>query len=127
MSKVTGNIIPLKDNVFVSDMNFDMEFTKSGILLPSDDAKRTGIHPRWGRVWAIGPQQKDVAVGQWICIEHGRWTRTIEYENNDGSITELRMVDNDAIMMTSDEKPQDILRSVPVGAGSNINMNIPGL
>ncbi len=80
-----------------------------------------------GKVWAVGPEQQDVQVGQWICIEHGRWTRTVEYENEDGSVTELRMVDNDAIMLSSTEKPSDILRSIPVGAGSNINMNIPGL
>ncbi len=127
MTKVTGKIVPLKDKIFVSDMNFDTEITKSGIILPSDDAKRTGIHPRWAKVWAVGPEQQDVQVGQWICIEHGRWTRTIEYENEDGSVTELRMVDNDAIMLSSIEKPSDILRSIPVGAGSNINMNIPGL
>lgn len=125
-TKVIGKIVPLKDKVIVADMEFGMEVSLGGIILPSDNAKRTGIHPRWGRVWAIGPEQKDVTVGQWICIEHGRWTRTIEYENEDGSTIELRMVDNNAIMMTADEKPQDTMRSVPLGAGSNAALNIPG-
>ena len=126
MSKLSGIVRPLKDKVFVCNMNFDAEVTSSGIYLPSDNAKSTGIHPRWAKVWAVGPEQEDVKVGEWICIEHGRWTRTVEYENEDGSITELRIVDNNAIMMSADEKPDSIMRSAPIGAGSNVNFNIPG-
>lgn len=79
---VTGKIIPLKDKILITDMEFGLEQTKSGIILQSDNGKTTGIHPRWGRVWAVGPEQKDVEVGQWICIEHGRWTRTWEIEED---------------------------------------------
>lgn len=108
--KVTGKIVPLKDNVLVSDMDFGFEKTKTGIILTSDNGKTQGIHPRWGRVWAIGPKQKDIKVGEWVCVEHGRWTRTIEFDNN-GEVIELRMVDTNAIMMTSDEKPDDVMRA----------------
>lgn len=108
--KVQGNIVPLRDNVLVSDMDFGMEKTKSGIYLTSDNGKTQGIHPRWGKVWAIGPEQQDIKVGEWVCVEHGRWTRTIEFETDSGLI-ELRMVDTNAILMTSDEKPDDIMRS----------------
>ena len=110
--KVQGKIKPLKDKVFVSNMEFGMERTTSGLYIPSADGKTQGIMPRWGRVWAIGDEQTDVAVGDWVCVEHGRWTRTIEYKNEDGSITEVRMVDSDAIMMVSDEKPNDVYRSI---------------
>ena len=126
MNKVSGKMVPLHDKIFVSDMEFGMERTQSGIFLHSDDGKSTGIHPRWAKVWAVGPKQKDVKIGEWVCVEHGRWTRTIEYENTDGSVTEIRMVDNEAIMMTADEKPSDTMRMAPVGAGSNANFNIPG-
>lgn len=111
MNKVKGKIIPLHDKVLVADMDFGIEKTKSGIILHSDNGKTTGIHPRWGRVWAIGPEQKDVKVGEWICVEHGRWTRTIEFELEDETTIELRMVDNNAIMMSADEKPSDVMRS----------------
>ena len=123
---ITGKVLPLKDKIFVSDMEFGMEKTKSGILLHSDDGKSTGVHPRWGKVWAVGPEQSHVKVGEWVCVEHGRWTRTFEYENDDGSITEIRMIDNNAIMLISDENPTDPMRSSPVGPGSNANFNIPG-
>ena len=54
----------LHDWVLVEDMNFDERITTSGIILTSDDGKGTGIRPRWGRVYATGPKQHDVHVGQ---------------------------------------------------------------
>jgi co-chaperonin GroES (HSP10) len=80
MSKIKGKLNPLKDKVFVSDMNFDEEVTAAGIVLQSDNGKGQGVKPRWGRVWAVGPEQKDVKVGEWILMEHARWTREFEYE-----------------------------------------------
>ena len=108
--KVKGNIVPLRDHVLVSDMDFGMEKTKSGIVLTSDNGKTQGIHPRWGKVWAIGPEQQDIKVGEWVCVEHGRWTRTIEVDTDNG-IIELRMVDTNAILMSADEKPDDVMRA----------------
>lgn len=109
--KVKGTIKPLNKKVFVSDMEFGVEKTASGIYIPAADGKTQGIMPRWGKVWAIGPEQTDVKVGDWILVEHGRWTRTIEFENESGQIDEIRMVDHDAIMMISDQKPNDVYRS----------------
>lgn len=108
--KVKGKIKPLRDNVIISEMDFGNEVTRTGIILHSDDGKSTGIKPRWGRVYAIGPDQNDITVGDWILIEHGRWTRTINYETEQGTVLELRMVDNKAILMVSDEKPADVQR-----------------
>jgi co-chaperonin GroES (HSP10) len=110
--KVTGNILPLKDKVFISDMEFGAQKTSGGLYIPSANGKASGISPRWGKVWAVGPEQKDVQLGEWILIEHGRWTRTINVEQDDGSVLEVRMVDGDAIMMSTDEKPvEDIYRA----------------
>jgi co-chaperonin GroES (HSP10) len=107
--KIKGNIVPLRDNILVSDMAFEMQKTASGLLIPSDNGKTSGIHPRWGKVWAIGPEQADVKVGEWVCVEHGRWTRTVEVEDGD-KVLELRMIDNDAILMIADEPPSDVIR-----------------
>ena len=97
---------PLKDSVIVSDMVFDARITTSGIIIPNDNGKSLGIRPRWGQVYAVGPEQLDVKPGQWICIEHGRWTRGIDVEDENGKIT-LRRVDPKDIMMMSDGKPND--------------------
>jgi co-chaperonin GroES (HSP10) len=108
MNAVKGKIIPLRDNVLVSDMNFAEQKTASGIIIRSDNGKTEGIKPRWGQVWAIGPDQQDVKIGDWICVEHGRWTRGITVENPDGTEIIVRMVDNDCIMLCSNERPNDV-------------------
>lgn len=105
--KVNGIIKPLKDKVFVSDMNFDAQVTAGGLYVPSSDGKPDGITPRWGKVWAIGPEQEDVKIGEWILIEHGRWTRGVEVEQDDGSVLTVRMVDGDAIIMATEDRPQE--------------------
>ena len=124
--KVKGKVVPIRDHVLVSDMEFGEQVTASGIVIKSDNGKSSGVKPRWGRVWAVGPEQKEVTVGEWICIEHGRWTRTIELEQADGSILELRRVETGAIMMSADERPGDVDIRTTIGAGSNVNFNIPG-
>jgi len=102
---VKGKIMPLGDKVMVTGMEFGMTKTSSGLFIPSTDGKTTGIHPRWGKVYAIGPDQTDVEVGQWILIEHGRWTRAIKVVEEDGREIKIQMIDNDAIMVISDEQP----------------------
>ena len=126
MSKLTGKITPIKDKVIISDMNFGEMVTSSGIVITSTDAKRSGVIPRWGKVWAVGPDQTDVKVGEWVLMEHGRWSRTIEYENADGSITELRLADLAGMMLVSDEPITETMVSASADAGSNFNFNIPG-
>jgi co-chaperonin GroES (HSP10) len=108
IAKVKGKIIPLHDNVIVTDMNFDEQRTSSGIIIRSDDGKSEGVKPRWCRVWAVGPEQKDVKVGDWILVEHGRWTRGVTYEDNNGEEIVIRRVEVKSIMMSSDEKPNDL-------------------
>ena len=97
---------PLKDSVIVSDMIFDVRISTGGIIIPNDNGKSTGIRPRWGQVYAVGPDQQDVTPGQWVCVEHGRWTRGIDIEDESGKVT-LRRVDPKDIMMISDEQPND--------------------
>jgi co-chaperonin GroES (HSP10) len=97
---------PLKDSVIVSDMIFDVRISTGGIIIPNDNGKSTGIRPRWGQVYAVGPDQQDVQPGQWVCVEHGRWTRGIDIEDESGKIT-VRRVDPKDIMMVSDQQPDD--------------------
>ena len=107
MSTIKGTIKPLRDNVIVTDMNFEEQKTASGIVILSDDGKVEGVKPRWGRVWAIGPEQQDVKVGDWVLIEHGRWTRGIKVDDNGKEIT-IRWAETKAIMLVADQKPSDI-------------------
>ena len=105
--KVKGKLIPIRDNVLVTDMNFDARVTAGGLVLPSDDGKSEGVRHRWARVWAIGPEQQDVKVGEWILLEHGRWTRGVTVELEDGTDIIIRRADLKAILMVTEEKPAD--------------------
>lgn len=96
----------LHDWVLVEEMNFDERITTGGIILTSDNGKGTGIRPRWGRIYATGPEQKHVKSGQWILVAHGRWTRGIEIEDDTGART-IRRVDPNDIMLVSDDRPSD--------------------
>ena len=126
MAKIKGIIKPLGKKVLVSEMEFGMETTSGGILLHSDNGKRSGIHPRWAKVFAVGPDQNEVKVGEWILLEHGRWSRSHIYETDDGKELELRLADINAMLMSSDNKPDSTMRSATAEAGSNFNFNIPG-
>lgn len=101
-----NQIRPLNNSVIVTDMVFDERMTTGGIVLLSDNGKSTGIRPRWGQVYAVGPEQHDVKPGDWVCVAHGRWTRGIDVEDESGTKT-LRRVDPNDIMLISDSLPQD--------------------
>lgn len=127
MSVLQGKIKPLHDNIMVSHIEFGMEQTRSGILLHSDNGKGSGIHPRWAKVFSVGDEQKDVKVGEWILLEHGRWSRGLKYLTDSGEELTLHLADKNAILICTDEKPDDVMRSAAIGAGSNVNLNIPGM
>ena len=105
---IKGNIRAIQDRVIVKNMYFGEQTTKGGIILGSDDGKTRGIYPRWGQVHSKGPLNKDpYEVGDWILVEHGRWTRGVNIDN-DGDEFEMRMVDTDNILAWSEEKPDEV-------------------
>jgi co-chaperonin GroES (HSP10) len=109
MNKVKGTLRPLRERVIVSDMQFGEQLSKSGLIIPSTNGKDSGIHPRWGKVFAKGSENtEEYQVGDWILIEHGRWTRTINLESDTGEDIPVWMVDDKCIMLWSKEKPTNI-------------------
>jgi co-chaperonin GroES (HSP10) len=99
-------ILPLRDVIMVSDMTFDERISNGGIVLLNDDMKSSGIRPRWAKVYAIGPEQQDVKVGQYILISHGRWTRGIKIQDETGEHV-IRKVDNNDVLLVSDTLVND--------------------
>ena len=101
----------LHDNVLVADMEFDTRITQSGLILPNDNGTTLGIRPRWGRVYAVGDEQQDVRVGDWILVAHGRWTRGLDIEDGETEHRRtIRKIDPADILMVSDgpDRPQDL-------------------
>jgi co-chaperonin GroES (HSP10) len=67
------------NRVLVTDMYFGEQRTKSGLIIKDDNGQTRGIYPRWARVYAKGPENNDdYNIGDWILVEHGRWTRGIK-------------------------------------------------
>ena len=77
------DVFAIKDHVIVADMDFGERVTKGGIIKLEDDGKDEGIRPRWGRVYSVGPEQKDVKIGEWVLVKHGRWTRGVDIIKNE--------------------------------------------
>jgi hypothetical protein len=103
-AKKIESLRALNAHVLVTDMHFGERKLGSGIILGNDDGTSEGIRPRWAKVFAIGPEQTDVKVGQWILVAHGRWTRSNDIEVN-GEKKSLRRVDQNDILLISDEAP----------------------
>ena len=80
---IENDITPLKNRVLVSDMHFGETKSKGGIIIVDDDGTAEGIHPRWGKVYAVGKEQHDVVVGQWILVAHGRWSRAFKIKRKE--------------------------------------------
>jgi len=124
---VDNDIKPLKKRVLVSDMHFGETKTKGGIILTDDDGSEGGIHPRWGKVYAIGDQQEDVKVGEWVMVSHGRWSRGFKIKKK-GVELEVRMIDENDILLVSDEEPdQNRMQAGYVNTGGMQQMTkLPG-
>ena len=105
--EIDGEIKPLKNNIIVTDMSFEARQLSSGIVLLGDDGKTDGIRPRWARVYATGPEQRDIRVGQWVLVEHGRWSRGLKIYKEGQELT-IRRADPEAIIFVTDERPDSI-------------------
>jgi co-chaperonin GroES (HSP10) len=103
----------LHDHVIVSEMTFDQRITSGGLILLNDNGTSLGIRPRWGQVYAVGPKQKDIQVGQWICVAHGRWTRGLDIEDESGKRT-IRRIDPQDILLISDQQQHDHTMSAAI-------------
>jgi len=103
---VDHDITPLKKRVLVSKMHFGETKSKGGIILIDDDGTEGGIHPRWAEIYAIGKDQEDVKVGQWILVSHGRWSRALKVKKDNVEL-EVRMIDEDDILLVSNDEPEE--------------------
>ncbi len=71
----------------------------------NDDASETGIRPRWMQVISVGPEVKDIAAGQWIMVEHGRWTHSMEVREGDDKFT-IWGAEEESVLLVADKKPE---------------------
>ncbi len=105
--------IPMDDHIFVSYIERGMKKTTAGIILLDDSVmdainNQNGVRPRWAKVAMVGPKVDFVAPEQWILVSHGRWTKKITIDYQDGTSRDIWKVDNEEILMVTDEKPDSL-------------------
>lgn len=78
---------PLNDSIifeFLDDIR-DGTFvpkTKSGIILTNQDSDANANNPRWGKVYAVGPEIEDIITGEFILVAPLRWTPAFKFDGN---------------------------------------------
>ena len=100
------NFRPYKGMVFVTDIERGDKITKGGLIITDDNMTNRGIRPRWAKVWAVGSGVEDIQVGQWVLVEHGRWTNRITIELNGEEVDVWRIEYPESALVVSDEKPE---------------------
>lgn len=108
LNTLNGKLTPIRNRVIVKNMYFGEQKTRGGLIIRDDDGTSRGIYPRWGQVHAKGPENtEEYTVGDWILVEHGRWTRSVNVDEGDGEI-ELRMIEAESVIAYSSDKPEDV-------------------
>jgi co-chaperonin GroES (HSP10) len=119
--KVKG-IKALSKDILVIDMDMGEQKTAGGLIIQSDDGKAHGVKPRWAKVYRVGAEVDFVKEGQWILIEHGRWTRKIKIDDGDGE-KEFQKVETKSIIAVADQKPNDFYIGQEFSNGSSLTVN----
>lgn len=98
---------PLHDHVFVTELETGPSKTSTGIIIPDDNMTERGIRPRWAKVFAVGPDVTDLVPGNWILIDHVRWTNSMDIEFPDGMVRVWRVEYPDSVHLVADEDPRE--------------------
>lgn len=76
------------------------------IVLPDDNGKTAGVRARWAEVYSVGEGVTDIAVGEWILVQHGRWSRGITIQSNETESLTVWQVDYPNGVLLASDKPQ---------------------
>lgn len=111
----------LSNDVLVVDMDMGEMVTAGGIVVASDNGKAHGVKPRWAKVYKVGSDVDFVKEGQWILIEHGRWTRKIKVDDGE-SEKEFQKIETKSIILVSDERPDTAYWGQEFSNGDSMNI-----
>ena len=100
-------LTPLHDKVLAKmiDLVGYERTTKGGLIMTDTQGDDAFIRPRWFKVVAVGPKQLDVKEGDYVLVEHGRWSRGIAGSASDKEEDKIFLVDNNGMLGVSDEHP----------------------
>jgi len=96
----------LSDNILCIEGDFGDQTTESGIIVKSTIGKAEGVVPRWFKVFEVGPKIDWLKSGQYVYVQHGRWTEG--FKTTDDRLEpdqKVWKVEPKACMLVSDDKP----------------------
>ena len=95
---------PIKDKVIGKMIDgFGIKKTSGGLLYNEKDGVENSIRPRWFLITHVGPENKEIKVGQYVLVSHGRWTRGFTIDNEDE--TKYYSLDLEEILGIADSNP----------------------
>tara|TARA_R100000541_G_scaffold5086_1_gene12464 strand:- start:3610 stop:3990 length:381 start_codon:yes stop_codon:yes gene_type:complete len=77
--------------------------TAGGIILISKDGTESAVRPRWFKVYSIGSEIDWLHEGQYVLVDHGRWSNGIKVAED----LKIYLLDNKDCLMTSETNPMD--------------------
>jgi len=98
------NFKPIKNNVFVQELDSGIQKTFAGIIIPNQD---TTPKARWGKVYAVGPEVDDLKPGEFCLIKHGRWSLGFIMDiEGEEKVKVWKVEYPDAIELVSEDDPR---------------------
>jgi hypothetical protein len=107
MDRIVGHLKPMKDKVFVHNLETGEIKRQSGLIIRDDNMTDRGIRPRWCQVFRVGDDVEGIEVGEWLYVEHGRWSLSFNLLE-DGTEEKIWMIDYPkAVLLVADKRPVD--------------------
>ena len=85
---IKGNLKCLPDTLYVERLEVGDRQTSSGIIIPMEDMRlnQRFIKPRWARVYKKADNITNVNVGDWVLLEHGKWSTALNIIDNNKQV-----------------------------------------
>jgi hypothetical protein len=107
-TNVKGDITPTRGTVLVINMENGERLSRGGIIITDDNGEHRGIRARWAQVYKVGEGITTISEGDWIYVDHGRWTFGINLEISEDETVYLQKVDPSAILIRSETNPLEV-------------------
>lgn len=108
---VMKKLSPLGNKIIL--INMDNGFKLRNGLIHLDDSTlesgERGVRPRWAEVYAVGPEQTDVKVGDWVLMDHGRWSEGLKFRTSEDEEIKIWLGDPNGILgVSTTGKPAEL-------------------
>lgn len=77
---IENHIECLPDTLYVEKIEYGEKTLKNGFIIPTETMDYQGyfVRPRWAKVLYKADNIKNVNVGDYILLSHGRWSSSIK-------------------------------------------------